>query len=393
MPDQPADPMTTGPQQPPDAGETAASGDGATDPYGVPASGQSTGEHADSAIADALGGFGPSGRHPAGDQADSSRTLLTAEDESFFARTSTSFANEVVIPSGDLPDKRELGAKRRRARLKRLGWGFWVAVAFCGLVILLAILANVLPLPNPTASTCLPANSGPSAGHLLGCDNSGYDVLSRVIYGSRVSLVVGFASIFLAELVGGVAGILAGFRRGVVDHGTGIIANVILAFPYLILALAITTYWGRSEFQVTVIIAIVATAPLYRVVRAVTIQFAERDYVLAAVALGSTKWRVLVKQILPDVVPTAITYGFVGVAIAITGEGSLSFLGQSVPVPAPTWGNMIAAGSQLVPSVGSSPVNIWEMLAPAAAMFMFITAINFIGDRLRSMLDVREGVL
>ncbi len=350
----------------------------------------------DSVIADALSGLqAPTAEAPT--QTGTSTAVLMAESQSMFAPSGITFADEIVIPAGDLPDLAEIGAKRRRAQIKRLGWGFWVAVAFCLIVILAAIFANLLPIPDPNSASCLndglqPGN-GPAAGHLLGCDETGRDILSRVIYGARVSLVVGFASIFMAEIVGGILAIIAGFRRGALDWAGSILANVILAFPYLVLGLAITTFWGHSEFDVTVIIAIVATAPLFRVVRAVTIQFAERDYVLAAVALGSTKWRILMKQILPDVIPTAITYGFVGVAIAIVGEGALSFLGQSVPVPTATWGNMIAEGSTQIPNVGSATVNIWELMAPAIAMFLFITAINFIGDRLRSILDVREGVL
>jgi peptide/nickel transport system permease protein len=357
---------------------------------------------ADAAIEAALGGHQPPSRPPL------DPALALSGETAFFSGsvladlqpTDTTFEPEILtVQQADLPERSAPGSRRRRSQLKRLGWGFWIAVAWCVIVILVAIFANLLPLQSPDATTCLSSgglpNAGPSLAHWLGCDDAGRDVFARVVYGSRVSLVVGVTSIAMALVVGGLLGIIAGFMRGISDSVFSVIANVILAFPYLVLGLAITTRFGHSELTVILIIAIVATAPLYRVVRANTIAFTERDYVLAATALGSTRWRILRKQILPDVVPTAITYGFVGIAIAIIGEGALSYLGQSVPSPTPTWGNMIAEGASQISSIGTPglAVNIWLVLGPAIAMFLFIVAINFIGDRLRSVLDVREGVL
>lgn len=310
---------------------------------------------------------------------------------------------EMNVFAAVLPGQQATAAQKGRTSIsKRLGPAFWISAGWMLFVIVLAILAGVLPLPDPNnslagisgSSGCLPSAS-PSLSHLLGCDENGRDVLSRLIFGSRVSLVVGFASIALALAVGGAAGVVAGYIRGAFDSVSGIVANVILAYPYLVLGLAIVTFWGHSEFDVTVVIAIVAVAPLFRIVRANTIAFSERDYVLATRALGSTRKRVLQTLIIPDVIPAAITYGLVGVALAITGEGALSFLGQSVPpTTTPTWGNMIAEGSTLISSIGSgAPVNIWEVLGPAVAMFSFILAINIMGDRLRAILDVRTGAL
>lgn len=278
--------------------------------------------------------------------------------------------------------------ERGRTWYRGLGWGFWVAVVVVVAWILLAIFANVLPLQNPdtTQTSCL-LNSSPSAAHWLGCDSDGRDILSRVIFGSRVSLVVGFASIALSQIVGGIMGLVAGYFRGAIDEVFTIISNVFLSFPSLVLGLVIVAYLGNSEFDIVLIIAIVAWPLLYRVVRASTIEYSQREYVLAAQALGSTRSRILLKILLPDIIPAAITYGLVGVALAIVGEGALSFLGQSVGVPTPTWGNMIAAGTQTMPNYVSL------LISPAAAMFSFILAINFIGDRLRSTLDVRQGAL
>jgi peptide/nickel transport system permease protein len=302
--------------------------------------------------------------------------------------------DEIAVQATVLPGRSAPGSKRPISFLRRLGWGFWVAAGWMLVMILVAVLAPVLPIASPTQiGSCIP-NSGPAAGHLLGCDTVGRDVLARLVYGGQVSLVVGFASIGLALVVGGTLAVVAGYLRGAVDSVLGVITNVLLAFPYLVLGLALVAFWGHGEFQVTCVIAIVAVAPLYRVVRANTIAFAERDYVLAATALGSTRRRILWKQIVPDVVPTAITYALVGVALAVVGEGALSFLGQSVPPnTTPTWGNMIADASTRIPLIGQVPVNLWEILSPSIAMFAFILSINLIGDRLRSVLDVREGVL
>ena len=275
-----------------------------------------------------------------------------------------------------------------KRRFKSLGWGFWVAVAIVGAWILVAIFANLLPIPDPNSVdvNCLVSTS-PSSSHLLGCDTTGRDILARVLFGSRVSLVIGFASIAISEVVGGVLGLLAGYFRGSLDEVLAIISNSFLSFPFLVLALVMVAYVGRSLFDITLIIAILAWPILFRVVRAATIEHAQRDYVLATRALGAKSWRVLTSLLLPDVVPTAVTFGLVGVAVAVVGEGALSFLGLSVPAPTATWGNMIAQGST------SMTTNLSLLLSPAVAMFSFILAINFIGDRLRGVLNVRHGAL
>ncbi len=276
---------------------------------------------------------------------------------------------------------------RARRWYHGLGWGFWLATGIVSLWILLALFANLLPFQNPDTlqSSCF-LNASPSAAHLLGCDQDGRDILSRVVFGSRVSLVVGFASIALSLLVGGPLGLLAGYFRGGFDELLSIVANVFLSFPSLVLALVVVAFLGNSEFDITIIIAIVAWPLLFRVVRATTIEYAQRDYVLAARALGATTRQVLWRYVLPDVVPSAITYGLVGVALAIVAEGGLSFLGQSVGPPIPTWGNMIAAGTESMPQYQSL------LLSPAIAMFSFILSINYVGDRLRRRLDLRSAL-
>jgi peptide/nickel transport system permease protein len=295
---------------------------------------------------------------------------------------------EVEVREGAASARPGGGPGRGRGRFSHLGWWFWLSVAIVALWVLAAIFANVLPLPNPNTVdvNCL-VSTAPSSAHLLGCDTAGRDILSRVIFGSRVSLVVGFASIAISEIVGGILGLLAGYFRGWFDEVLAIVSNSFLSFPFLVLALVMVAYVGRSLLDITLIIALLAWPILFRVVRAATIEYAQRDYVLATRALGAKSWRVLVTLLLPDVIPAAVTFGLVGVAVAVVGEGSLSFLGLSVPAPTATWGNMIAQGST------SLTTDLSLLLSPAVAMFSFILAINFIGDRLRGVLDVRQGVL
>jgi len=308
-------------------------------------------------------------------------------DEMLYVDPSADFSAQAAA----LPGRAAPGSSRTRSQFKRLSWGFWVAVGWVVFIVVLAILAPILPLqsysdPSQSCLNTLPG-AGPGVGHWLGCDSGSRDVLSRVIWGTRVSLIVGFCSIAMGLLVGGILGLIAGYFRGMFDEGMGVLANTFLSFPYLVLGLAIISFLGNSLWDVVLIIAILAWPLLFRVVRASTIEYGERDYIIASRALGSTRWRVLLKQLLPDVVPSAVTYGLIGVAVAIVAEGALSFLGQSVADPTVTWGKMIAEGSVNLNE------NVAQLLAPAIAMFLTILAVNFMGEKLRSILDAREAVL
>jgi peptide/nickel transport system permease protein len=286
-------------------------------------------------------------------------------------------------------------ATSRRSMWRQLGWGFWVAVAICAAWIIVAILAPVLPIANPDYTQfnpnapdyCFQSLGHIYSSHWLGCDTNGRDILARIIWGARVSLIVGFASIAIGLVVGGVLGVLSGYFRGFLDECLTVASNVFLSFPYLVLALVIVTFLGNDLTDIILIIAILAWPLLYRVVRASTIEYSQREYVLAAQALGSKPRRILRSLLLPDILPSAITYGLIGVPIAIIAEGALSYLGQSVPPPTATWGNMIAAGSG---ALTQDPI---LLIAPAIAMFSFILPVNFIGDRLRTVLDSRQGVI
>jgi peptide/nickel transport system permease protein len=270
---------------------------------------------------------------------------------------------------------------------KRLGAGFWISIGWVALVIVVALGAGLLPLQDPTAIGDNAPRLGPTAGHLLGTDELGRDLLARVIYGSRTSLIVGFSSIAFGIVVGGAVGLMAGYYGGRLDAALNGISTVLLAFPVLIFLLTVVTFLGQNLFDVTLTLGLLSVAPIARIIRANTLAYANREFVLAARALGARSRRILVREILPNVLPSAFAFSLVAVAVVIVAEGALSFLGLSVRPPTPTWGGMIAEGGQVL---AQDPlVALW----PSAAMFVTVLALNFAGDRLQAYFDVREGAL
>jgi peptide/nickel transport system permease protein len=286
-------------------------------------------------------------------------------------------AIEETTPADDLLSKRPLG------------FLFWFAVCFVGLILLSAILANLLPLQNPNFQNYTALNQGPSGAHLLGTDDLGRDLLSRLIFGSRVSLIVGFSGVAIGLIIGGTAGLVSGYRGGRLDVALNAVSFIILAFPAIVAVIAIVTFWGASLLHITIILG-VATIPLmYRVIRASSLSFAQRDFVVAAKTMGATDTRIVLREILPNVIPVTVTFSLITVAGLIVIEGTLAFLGLSVALPTPSWGNLINEGS----SNDLLSINPYIMLWPALAMFLLLWSINIIGDRLRQRFDIREGLL
>lgn len=270
---------------------------------------------------------------------------------------------------------------------KRLGVFFWICVGWIALVVLLAIFANLLPLPNPNYQNYSAINAGPSLHHLLGTDDLGRDILSRVIYGARVSIIVGFGSIAIGLVLGGLPGMIAGYRRGLVDTVINASSYVLLAFPALVAVIAIVTFWGHQLWKITLIIGIASAPLLFRLIRAATLSYATRDFVMAARTLGARDGRILVKEILPNILPAAVSFSLIGVATVIVLEGTLAFLGLSVPGPTASWGNMLNESRSYITG---SQINLSLVLSPAFAMFSFLLALNLVGDRLRQHFDVSE---
>ncbi len=285
----------------------------------------------------------------------------------------------------DLNEEVAATAPARRGR--RLGSLFWLAVAWMILVFAVAIFADVLPLPSPTDMDMLARRSHFSTAHWLGTDGLGRDELSRLIYGARISLVVGLGAPIIGLGIGGALGILAGYFRGRFESIVVGCMDVLLAFPPLVLALAVTAYLGQSIFNLTCILGVLSIPAFMRVARAATLTLARREFVIAAEALGASHARILLRELLPNVLLPSLAFFLLGVAVIIVVEGALSFLGLGVPPPTPSWGSMIGEGRE--------SLDVAPRLAfiPAIAMFLTVLSFNLVGDTLRAITDPRQGAL
>ncbi len=272
---------------------------------------------------------------------------------------------------------------------KPFGFLFWFAITWVGLIFLAAIFANLLPLQSPNFQNYSALNQGPSSAHLLGTDDLGRDLLARLIFGSRVSLIVGFCGVAIGLVVGGTAGLISGYKGGRLDVALNAGSFIILAFPAIVAVIAIVTFWGQSLFHITIILGIATIPLMFRVIRASSLSFAQRDFVIAAKTMGATDTRIVLREILPNVIPVTVTFSLITVAGIIVIEGTLAFLGLSVNLPTPSWGNLINEGT----ANNALSTNPYIMMWPAMSMFLLLWSINLIGDRLRQRFDIREGLL
>jgi peptide/nickel transport system permease protein len=287
--------------------------------------------------------------------------------------------------------KEEIAAERAAdPTKKKLGALFWACAGFIVLVAVLATIANLLPLPNPNLGNYNSVqNGGPSWSHLLGTDDLYRDILSRLIYGARVSLVVGFGGALIGLLLGGIPAMISAYRRGRVDTVLNTGSYIFLAFPAIVAVIAIVSFWGHNLWKITLIIGLFAAPLIYRVVRASTLSYATRDFVLAAKALGASDTRILTRELLPNIMPTIVSFGLIAVATIIVLEGTLAFLGLSVEPPTPSWGNMLYEGSTLLTGA-KGQTNPWLVIFPATAMFLLLISLNVVADKLRAYFDVTE---
>lgn len=272
-------------------------------------------------------------------------------------------------------------------RQRRLGALFIAAVAWIVLITLAAIFAGLLPIPSPTDIDLLGKRAPPSAEHWLGNDQLGRDVLARLIYGARVSLTVGLLAPVIGVAIGGALGMLAGYFRGRFETLVVGGVDVLLAFPPLVFALAVTAYLGQSVLNITLVIGVLSIPAFTRVARAVTLTLSEREFVTAARALGATDGRILLRELLPNVALPLVAFFLLGVAVTIVVEGALAFLGLGVPPPTPSWGSMIGEGRE------SLDITPWLAFMPAGVMFATVLAFNVVGDTLRALTDPRPGAL
>jgi ABC-type dipeptide/oligopeptide/nickel transport system permease subunit len=266
-----------------------------------------------------------------------------------------------------------------------LGWLFWLCVGWLSLNVLGAIFANVLPLVDPLYQNYNIVNAGPSLHHLFGTDDLGRDIFSRVVFGSRVSIAVGAGAMVIGFGVGAPLGMLAAYRRGRFDSILTTVMYVFLAFPAIVAVIAVLSFWTpRSLLKIILVIGLASVPLVYRVIRTATMAIATKDYVIAAKVQGATDRRILLKELLPNIAPIAISFLLIGIATVVTLEGALAFLGLSVNPPTPSWGNMINESRTVMSQ------NPWLVLFPSLALCLFLLCLNFIGDRLRSHFDVTE---
>jgi peptide/nickel transport system permease protein len=261
-------------------------------------------------------------------------------------------------------------------------------------VVLAALLAPILPIDDPEA---LSEGSylSPSANHWFGTDGSGRDVFSRVIWGGRASLLVGVGAVTIGLVVGGVLGLVAGYFRGASETVLTTIFDAMLAFPQLVLALALVAVFASGEEvsttrRLVVLIGslgIVAIPILGRITRANTLVWSQREFVTAALSLGARSRRVVWREVLPNVLPAMFSITLLGIAVAIVAEGGLSLLGVGVQPPMPSWGNIISENRN---NVAIAP---YVIAFPTLFIFLTVLALNFLGDVLRARFDVKESGL
>ena len=260
-----------------------------------------------------------------------------------------------------------------------VGTGLWIlaVVVFC------ALFADVISPYAPNEQDYLAITEGPSAAHPLGTDDLGRDILSRIIYGSRVSLMVGVIAVGIAVALGVSIGLVAGYAGGMIDDVAMRVIDAVQAFPGLILALGITAALGPGIEKAMIAIGIVATPAIARLTRAQCLTIREREFVAAARVIGASPLAIVGRHIWPNVTAPIIVQATLLIATAIVTEASLSFLGVGVVPPTPSWGSMIRTGSQYL------EVAPWLAFAPGLAIFATVLAFNFVGDGLRRALDPR----
>jgi peptide/nickel transport system permease protein len=290
--------------------------------------------------------------------------------------------------SGSEPD----AAPEAENLTRSLGPMFWIAVAWLVVVVLAAVLAPWLPIKDPDGYY-INRELGrppypPSATHWFGSDQDARDVFARTIFGARISLVVGFAAITCGMVIGGSLGIIAGYFRDWNDRVVSFVFVVLLSFPSLVLAILITSLLDRSLFTISLTLGFLAIAPVGRLARATTIQYAEREFVLAARTLGARHPRIIVRELLPNVVIPMGALALLGMAVAIVAEGGLAFLGLSVEKQE-SWGKLILLGSG-TRELESAP---WISMAPILVLFLTVLSLNYAGDRIRAYFDVKEIAL
>lgn len=271
-------------------------------------------------------------------------------------------------------------ALRRLLRRKSAILGLIVIAAF----VALAVFAPLISPYDPSAQSWSAVRKAPSAMHWFGTDDVGRDVLTRVIYGTRASLLAGAISISIALAIGVPIGIIAGYLGGFIDALIGRITDAWLACPYLILAIALAAFLGPSLGNAMIAIGITTTPIFVRLTRGQVMVVKVEDYVEAARAIGNPRWRIAFFHILPNILPALLVQATLSIAAAIIAEAALSFLGLGQQPPAPSWGSMLNSAQRFLVNAP------WMAVWPGLAIFLTVLSFNLVGDGLRDALDPRE---
>ncbi len=257
------------------------------------------------------------------------------------------------------------------------------SMVFVTLLVAVCLVAPVLGLPAPTAQDLGNMNQGPSGGHVLGTDELGRDMLSRLIYGARVSLLVGLGVQILTALIGTLLGLIAGYYGGIVDTIVMRFVDTMYAFPPFLFAVFMAAVLPSSVWSILFVLTLVGWPWNARVTRSLTLSLKESEYVTAARVVGASSWRIMIRHILPNSLSPIIVGFSIGMAGTIMAEAGLSFLGIGIRPPTPSWGGMI--------DKGRAYLQVYPHLAlyPSIALAITTLAFNFLGDGLRDALDPR----
>jgi len=289
-------------------------------------------------------------------------------------------ALSAVLPAGDVA-----GVGRRRARGMMRTLEIWVPAAMLLLLLFFCFIWPIVyPVPKPTGGSIL--NSGLpmwSPGHILGTDTVGNDIMSRMLYGGRVSFEVAAAVQVIGLLVGGLLGMIAGYSGGPVEAVLMRLLDVFIAFPSLVLVLAIVDSLGQSELNVIWALSAFSIPAFARVTRAATLRLRDQPFVVAARLSSAKPWRIMAGHLVPNVLPQLTTFSLLGAGVTIILEGALDFLGYGIPDPAPSWGKEIAVGQTML-SIRPSLV-----IVPSIFLFVTVVCLNLTGDAMRARWGVR----
>jgi peptide/nickel transport system permease protein len=273
------------------------------------------------------------------------------------------------------------GSWRSLVRLINANKTSWVGLVLFVAVIFIALAAPLLTSHDPIAQNAMRQLQPPSAQHIFGTDEYGRDIWARLIYGARISLLIGIASTVIAMVIGSTIGLIAGWYGGRIDAVVMQIMDALLAFPALILGLIVVAMLGPSTFNIILAIALTSIPPFARIARAPTIAMKEREFVEACRALGYSDARILLVHILPNILAEILVMGSLWLANAIRTEASLAFIGLGIKPPTPTWGGMIRSGFENILD------SAWLAVVPSVAILVVIFALNLLGDGLRDAVD------